>query len=459
MLVRTDTMCAMSLRRAALVLVLVAFASAVRPARAAEERRGDESDLPALLRRLDAEALAAREAAYKRLFNSAEVTPELVKKALAAAGPRARPLLIELIARRGLTDLVPDVVGAARDPDPLTVEAALRGLVLLGDDAVAAGLAALRAKDASEQDARSAVRLLALSRQHEVERVLNSKWRRKAGSYRGRYAELVGRGWYVQAILLAMLLDVPLEDRFVVVPDEGDATHTSFDAHLAIQQIASSTRRGYRTFEPLPANILDDDLFDMAQQALRDVADMELVGGVLEEVAERLLEAHNRAPFQLRPFEKRFAEDIATVLYARGRKRMLEDEEQRLRRSVEALRRRLRRPGAGGWELSAWVRDAGDLASTLHLMERYDEAADWYLKVNEGHVQLGGEPSAVASYNRACALSLAGRKDEALDQLDAALGLDTSDLTREWVAEDGDLASLHSDPRFEAILVRHFDSR
>jgi tetratricopeptide (TPR) repeat protein len=451
-------MSAMTRCRPILFLLMATLLGAV-PARAAEERQADSPDVPALLRRLDAEALAAREAAFERLFRAETVTPDVVRRALASAGTRARPLLLELSARRGLGTLVPEVVEASLDDDPITVEAALRALVLLGPDAVAKGLTALRANHAEHRAARAAVRLLALARQREVELALTSKWRRKAGSYRGRYSELEGRGWYVQAVLMAMLLDVPLEDRFVVVDDEDDKRKGPFAARDAIRQINESTRRGYRTFEPLPPHILDDDLFEMAQQALRDVADMDLVGDVLEMVASDLLRAHDRAPFQLRPFEKHFAEEIASVLYVRGRKRLLEAEEQRLLLSINSLRKRLGRPGAADWALPEWVREANELAATLHAMERFEEAAKWFQQVNEGKKRLGGEASAIVAYNRACSLALAGKSDDALAQLDAALALGTSDLTREWVTEDGDLRSLHADPRFEAILVKHFESK
>jgi serine/threonine protein kinase/Tfp pilus assembly protein PilF len=52
-------------------------------------------------------------------------------------------------------------------------------------------------------------------------------------------------------------------------------------------------------------------------------------------------------------------------------------------------------------------------------------------------------------YNLACLSALQGQRDEALDHLRGAVGHGFSSL---WVTQDPDLASLHGDPEFEAIV-------
>jgi TolB-like protein/Tfp pilus assembly protein PilF len=55
-------------------------------------------------------------------------------------------------------------------------------------------------------------------------------------------------------------------------------------------------------------------------------------------------------------------------------------------------------------------------------------------------------------YNAACVYALAGRADEALACLEGAVRHGTGH--RNWVENDPDLASLHGDPRFQALLAR-----
>ena len=59
-------------------------------------------------------------------------------------------------------------------------------------------------------------------------------------------------------------------------------------------------------------------------------------------------------------------------------------------------------------------------------------------------------------YNLACSLALMGRPEEALAALARAVALGYDD--DEHAAEDGDLATLHSDPRFAELLLSMRDS-
>jgi hypothetical protein len=56
-----------------------------------------------------------------------------------------------------------------------------------------------------------------------------------------------------------------------------------------------------------------------------------------------------------------------------------------------------------------------------------------------------------AAYDTACCLALAGDSGAALARLEAT----PSDLLRSHIAEDADLASLHGDPRWTALLARY----
>ena len=433
------------MRLAACLLAVAGLAAHAAPAAcgASAESR--------LLGELGAESALVRENALVRLERSADLDAATVGAALDQATAQARPLVFRLIGARKMTGLSARVVEATVSPDPPTAEAAVRALVLLGAGAVAAGEERLMgARDTEPRLAVVLRRLRALHAKASVEREILSRWRRKGGSYDGRFAALEPYGWKAQAILLAMLLDVPLEDRFVVLPRGLSPLREFATQQSALIDIVRSPRRGYRTFEPLPWQIEDEELFELAAQALMDVADMTLMGDLLEALADRLETAHREAGWQLRPFEDGFALAIAEVLSARGRPERLRERARDLERKAESSKRRIdrtRREDRAA--VMQWhATDLSRLAGVLHRMREFDRAATAYEDSIKISTELSGEAPAVASYNLACALARGGKKAEALRQLDVSLGLDKSDLTREWVAEDGDLRTLHDDPAF-----------
>jgi tetratricopeptide (TPR) repeat protein len=63
-----------------------------------------------------------------------------------------------------------------------------------------------------------------------------------------------------------------------------------------------------------------------------------------------------------------------------------------------------------------------------------------------------GSSAALLHYNLACALALAGKRDEALGMLDKAVAAGWKD--GEHMAKDTDLTSLRDTPRFKALLAR-----
>jgi len=87
-------------------------------------------------------------------------------------------------------------------------------------------------------------------------------------------------------------------------------------------------------------------------------------------------------------------------------------------------------------------------AAALHLLRRYDEAAEGFQRA-----YALGERRSTSAYNAACCLSLAGKKDAAFGWLETAFkaGFDNWPL----IERDSDLANLRSDPRFGALVKKH----
>ena len=360
-----------------------------------------------------------------------------------------------------MVELAPQIAAVAAGNDAVAAEAATRALVRLGPKGLAAGAEALSAKDAKDGSARLR-HLRALEAQRAVEREVLSRWRRKGGSYRGRFESLRPFGFEVQPILVAMLLDVPLEDQFVVIATTGQADLDGTLRGLALSDLAESPRRGYRTFDPLPATIEAEELFTLASQALADVGDLDVVGPVLRDVHNELMASDRGGGFRARPWERRFAEDIAWVLSARGDPALLEEHRAASANEVTAWRRRLRgaQPEDAPDDYQYFATKLAELAGFLHQLGKFDEAAKRYREVVAIHKALAGSEPAVDNYNLACALARGGHKEEALVALARAIDPTSAagieDLTREWVTEDGDLASLHGEPAFEAALLKRF---
>ncbi len=421
------------------------------------------SERSELLRELESEVATARDLAYERLEQDLELTDDDVRAALADAGPHAQPLLLRLAARRDSKALVPDIVGFLGSADLPTRDAAVRALVTLGPEAVQAGEIALAAAGPEDADAEEAAaiqrHLRALHVQRTIERDVLSRWRRKGGSYEGRYDILEKHGWPVQPVLLAMLLDVPLRDHHLLLPASGEPEVVKAAKMATLADIALSDDRGYRTFDPLPWNIEVEDLFVLAAQALRDVGDIALLDDILEDTSQRLQDADERADRRLRPVEKYLYRDIDEVLAALGRPERLETLAEKLHLELQWFERRVRRDDDPDL-VESYVQMATELAGVRHQLRDFQGAADLFQRAIDAQKLAGSKEPAITGYNRACALARGGRHEEALAQLARALDDEVSagfeDLTREWVLEDGDLAVLHSDPRFDEIVRKRF---
>ncbi len=443
-----------TLRLAAMLLALLgATASAADPPSPRERLFAD----------LGAESASVRDTAQRKLEGVAGLTEDEVRRALASASPRTRPALYRVAAVRGMKGLTGDIAEGLSSGDPLTWDGAARALVSLGDDAVAAGLAKLGTAKSPEIDVVRR-RLRALQMQRAVEHGVVSRWRFKGGSYEGRYKELEKLGWPVQPVLLAMLLDVPLADHHLVLPEGLGPVELEEAKFAEILSIANSDRRGYRTFDPLPPQIEPELLFDLAAQAMKDVADMSLLGDILTSVSVELEEYDKLAGQRLRRFEEQYFETIDVVLAARKRPERLQNRAAVIEEQVDRFRQWLSSdrsaPGEHPDEEQVMSSKIQDLASLLHQLGKFDEAAELFKEAIAIGKELTDMEPAIPGYNRACALARGGHADEAFEQLVRSLDRDVSagfeDLTREWVTEDGDLRSLHDDPRWDALIEKRF---
>ncbi len=446
------------------VAVAVAADDDVAPRAASETASRAE-----LLRSAADESATVRERATTALELADGLSAAEIGEALRTAPPRALPGLVRVAASRGFTELAPRIVEIAAGKDAVAAEAAMRALVRLGKDAVGLGTAALTkagvataaadAIPAAVAESRR-VHLRCLEAQRRVEREIVSRWRRKGGSYRGRFAAVAKEGPEVQVVLVAMLLDIPLEDQYVAPA----MSESPIVRKMAIERLAVSQRRGYQTFDPLPPAIEPDSLFSFATQALADVGDLETIGDVLRSVHDDLADVDATADFRARPFEQRFAEDVAWVLSARGDPERLEGHlaaaESRTRRAKARIRGFAATPEDAADEFQYYCDKLGEVAGFLHQLGRFDDAAAKYSEIVGIRKRIMGKEPATDNYNLACAFARGGKLDEAVEALARALDPEISigfqDLTREWVLEDGDLAALREDPRFVAAVRKRF---
>jgi tetratricopeptide (TPR) repeat protein len=119
----------------------------------------------------------------------------------------------------------------------------------------------------------------------------------------------------------------------------------------------------------------------------------------------------------------------------------------------------LERAGRVGLEFEARFYDAvvqrtpgntealAELAHALTRLERFEEG----LEVDRQLVRLVPE-NETAHYNLACSLALCRQPREALDALQTAVVLGYEDVGH--LLADGDLLSLHAEPRFQELVER-----
>jgi dienelactone hydrolase len=94
----------------------------------------------------------------------------------------------------------------------------------------------------------------------------------------------------------------------------------------------------------------------------------------------------------------------------------------------------------------------GQLAYTEMHRGRYAEAVTAYERAFEAGIPPGANTRGVAYYNLACAHARLGHTDQAFDNLTKAI--ESGFSNRNTMAQDPDLESLRSDPRFRVLLDR-----
>jgi serine/threonine protein kinase len=99
------------------------------------------------------------------------------------------------------------------------------------------------------------------------------------------------------------------------------------------------------------------------------------------------------------------------------------------------------------------LRSVNDLAILYEDQGRYDEAEPLFLETLETRKRVLGDDhplTLVSLYNLACFAATRGKREEALDFLQRALD---NGYASDRICDDPDLASLHGDPEFEAIVA------
>jgi non-specific serine/threonine protein kinase/serine/threonine-protein kinase len=126
-------------------------------------------------------------------------------------------------------------------------------------------------------------------------------------------------------------------------------------------------------------------------------------------------------------------------------------EAEQLARQTLAIERRTL--GPDHYDTLNTLYSLGDL---LKKEKRYAEAEKAYRDAFEGRrraLGVGHRDTATTAYDLACVLALDGKRDEAFANLKFAFAHELPASTRQGLEKDGDLKSLHGDPRFDALLA------
>jgi len=157
---------------------------------------------------------------------------------------------------------------------------------------------------------------------------------------------------------------------------------------------------------------------------------------VLEGKKREAIEHYERA-FELAPDDYRY------VVYTLQEYQALRDsagEQSALSRSSTAIERHLQLNPDD-------VRALGHGAGVLALLGRSDEAHEFIARALSLRPDDYGNLATLA-----CAAMLNKKPDQAIDLLDRAVATGRGD--KDWLLQDNDLAPLHGDPRFEALIAR-----
>jgi eukaryotic-like serine/threonine-protein kinase len=165
--------------------------------------------------------------------------------------------------------------------------------------------------------------------------------------------------------------------------------------------------------------------------------------------AGRLTEAEQLYRETLEAQEKAMGRDNPDTLVTMTQLGMNLRQEGRFAEAEQLLKEALdRKKRVLGPDHPETIKSIEELASTLSSEKKYTEVLPLY----DALVQKAKGPTAIAGawYNFACGAALAGHPDEAFQHLDQAIGHGYNDARH--LAQDDDLQSLRSDPRFAALI-------
>ena len=126
-------------------------------------------------------------------------------------------------------------------------------------------------------------------------------------------------------------------------------------------------------------------------------------------------------------------------------------EAEKVQRQTLEIQRRILGP-----EHPETLRTMDNLANAISEQHRYAEAEQLERETIEFRKRVSGpeDPlTAMAVYDLACILALQGRRDEAFSQLRQSVEHGMPLKTLAGIPSDSDLQSLHSDPRFDAVVA------
>ncbi len=124
--------------------------------------------------------------------------------------------------------------------------------------------------------------------------------------------------------------------------------------------------------------------------------------------------------------------------------------EKLLRQAIDAKRRTM------GPDHPSVLTSMDSLGNVLKKEKRYAEAEKTYREVLDDRTRVLGVANPYTSdsaYGLACVLALEGKRDDAITNLQFAADHALSTDERKGLANDPDLAALHADPRFAAIVA------
>ncbi len=414
----------------AILILLAADARAAEPA-------PDVARIEALVRRLGARYLDERQAAREELERIGAPAGPPLCRALDDEDVRIRRGACELLGELRIAAAASRLIDLLRDPDPYVQEAAREALVRIGPPAHDA---VRRARETGRIPAELSERIVDRPLRAAVEEALDrciSKdfgW----GFYKDQFKDLMAMGPPVAGVLLRLFTTPPADYVFAYefggAPPEDPGTEYR---KLIIQRLAGEALAEMRDPSVLP------DLKAFVARLEKEEVDL-----LVEDVKGDL---YKTAAFILRRLGEPTAyERILATLRKEAGVTQGADGARALSGPVGVPARQL--DALAELAMLQVKNDASDDA--IWAYRQLIERGSRLLRPGGGVVLSSRILSHVKSahYNLACALSLAGRKDEAVESLKKAVGLGYRDA--EWIKRDRDLDPIREEAGYKDLLLQ-----